>query len=233
MLHCIAIDDEPLALELLKRYVSKIPELNMLAGFVDVTEAELFLKKNPVDLLLLDIEMPDKNGVTFYKGLEQKPSVIFTTAYRDYGAEGFELDAIDYMLKPFSFSRFQKAVSKFFLNKHIISGEKMKEEEAHVYINADYKVMKVPVSEIIYIEADNDYINIVTNQRAIKTLLTLKAMEEKLPFHQFTRVHKKYIVANRHISYIQYRKLALQNDLVLPVGDTYQKAANLLMTKTV
>ena len=225
-MNCIAIDDEPLALEVLKKYISKIPELNLVAVFSDAIEAMEYLQKNPVNLLLLDIHMPDISGFQLYNSLPVKPMVIFTTAYKEYAVEGFELDAIDYLLKPFNFVRFQKAVSK------ATNRGKLKDKEdspsQHLYIHSDYKMVKVAFAEIIYIEALDDYVKINTASQSYLTLLSMKKILDKLPEKNFIRIHRSYIVAAEKISFLQYRKVGLINNIELPVGDTYRTAiANL------
>jgi len=226
MMNCVAIDDEPLALEVLKKYISKIPELNLVSIFFDPLEAMDFLQKNPVPLIFLDIQMPEMNGFELLENLTQKPMVIFTTAYKEYAVDAFELDAIDYLLKPFNFIRFEKAIVK------AISHEKIKEKEEvpskHLHIHADYKMMKVPFAEIIFIEALDDYVKINTTTQSYLTLLSMKKILEKLPSNEFIRVHRSYIVSLEKILFFQYRKIGLINNLELPVGDTYRNTiANL------
>lgn len=220
-MNCIAIDDEPLALEVLKKYISKIPELNLLSVFSDAIEAMEYLQKNQVSLLFLDIQMPDINGFQLYNNLSVKPMVIFTTAYKEYAVEGFEVDAIDYLLKPFNLTRFQKAVTK------AITWEKSKEKDdnppsQHLYIHSDYKMVKVAFAEIIFIEALDDYVKINTATQSYLTLLSMKKILEKLPKKEFIRIHRSYIVATEKISFLQYRKIGLINNIKLPVGDTYR-----------
>ena len=226
MMNCVAIDDEPLALEVLKKYILKIPELNLLAVFCDGIEAVDYLQKNTVSLIFLDIRMPDINGFQLYNSLTIKPMVIFTTAYKEYAVEGFELDAIDYLLKPFNFIRFQKGVSKAtnrgkFKNKDDAPSQ-------HLYIHSDYKMVKVAFTEIIFIEALDDYVKINTATQSYLTLLSMKKILDKLPEKEFIRIHRSYIVAAEKIAFLQYRKIGLTNNIELPVGDTYRAAiANL------
>ncbi|MDB5280257.1 MAG: two component transcriptional regulator, LytTR family [Ferruginibacter sp.] len=220
MINCVAIDDEPLALEVLKKYISKLPNLQLLMTFSDAIDALAYLQKNQVDLLFLDIQMPDINGFQLYKDLTDKPMVIFTTAYKEFAVEGFEVDAIDYLLKPFNLARFEKAVAK------AISREIRKEKEEvpsqYLYIHADYKMVKIPFADIIYMEALDDYVKVVTGTQSYLTLISMKKILEKLPKKQFIRIHRSYIVAIDKITFLQYRKIGLANNLELPVGDTYR-----------
>jgi two-component system, LytTR family, response regulator len=224
MISCIAIDDEPLALEVLKKYASQTPALKLLATYSDAVEAMNYLQNNQVSLLLLDIQMPDISGFQLYRSLVVKPMVIFTTAYKEYAIDGFEADAVDYLLKPFNLTRFQKAVAK------AIAWEKYKEinegktPSQYLYIHEDYKMVKVAFSEIIFIEALDDYVKIHTDARFYLTLLSMKKVLEKLPEKQFIRIHRSYIVATEKIIFSQFRKLGLTNNIELPVGDTYRSA---------
>lgn len=222
MMTCIAIDDEPLALEVLKKYVSQIPELNLLSVFSDAIAAMAYLEKNEVDLLLLDIQMPDINGFQLYQKLTVKPMVIFTTAYKEYAVEGFEVDAIDYLLKPFNLTRFQKAVTKAIARENIKEKKEANSTSQHLYVHSDYKMMKIAFAEIIYIEALDDYVKINTPTQSYLTLLSMKRIMEKLPAKDFVRIHRSYIVATEKISFLQYRKIGLINNMELPVGDTYR-----------
>lgn len=223
MINCVAIDDEPLALEVLKKYISQLPQLNLQMAFSDAIEAVSWLQKNKVDLLLLDIQMPDINGVHLYNQLTEKPMVIFTTAYKEFAVDGFEADAIDYLLKPFNLARFEKAVAKAIARENT----KEKEEPApsqYLYIHSDYKMVKIPFAEIIYMEALDDYVKVNTASQSYLTLLSMKKIMEKLPAKDFIRIHRSYIVAADKISFLQYRKIGLSNNLELPVGDTYRAA---------
>jgi DNA-binding LytR/AlgR family response regulator len=220
MINCVAIDDEPLALEVLKKYISKLPNLQLLMTFSDGIDALAYLQKNHVDLLFLDIQMPDINGFQLYKDLTEKPMVIFTTAYKEFAVEGFEVDAIDYLLKPFNLARFEKAVAKAIARE--TSKEKEEAPSQYLYIHADYKMVKIPFADIIYMEALDDYVKVVTGAQSYLTLISMKKMLDKLPKKQFIRIHRSYIVALDKITFLQYRKIGLPNNLELPVGDTYR-----------
>lgn len=227
MINCIAIDDEPLALEVLKKYISQIPELHLLSVFSDAIEAVEYLKNNEVELLFLDIQMPDINGLEVYNNLPVKPMVIFTTAYKEYAVDGFDVDAIDYLLKPFNLARFKVAVSKA-VSRSILKAKEEHLPSQYLYIHSEYKMVKIAFTEIIFIEALDDYIKINTDTQSYLTLLSLKKILEKLPKKEFIRIHRSYIVAIEKISFLQYRKIGLINNMELPVGDTYRSTMALL-----
>ena len=226
VISCIAIDDEPLALEVLKKYIGRIPELNLVATFFDAVEAKEHLQKNKVDLLLSDIQMPNISGLELYNSLPVKPMVIFTTAHKEYAVEAFEMEAIDYLLKPFNFDRFQKAINK------ATNRGKVKDKEdttsQYLYIHADYKMVKIAFAEIIFIEALDDYVRINTATGGYLTLLSMKKVLNKLPEKEFIRIHRSYIVASQKVSFLQYRKIGLTNNIELPVGDTYRSRIAIL-----
>lgn len=229
MINCIAIDDEPLALEVLKKYISKVPELNLLQVFSDAIEAISYLNKSTVALLFLDIQMPDINGFDLYRNLVVKPLVIFTTAHKEYAVEGFEVEAIDYLLKPFNFIRFEQAVSKAIHWVKINSKEPAPIQ--YLYVHANYKMVKIVFEDIIYLEAFDDYVKINTTSQTYLTLLSMKKILDKLPENQFVRIHRSYIIAKKEISYLQYRKVGLTNNMELPIGDTYRTMMSLLKSK--
>lgn len=221
MINCVAVDDEPLALEVLKIYISKMPELNLEASFTDSLEGLAYLQKSNTDLLFLDIHMPNLNGFQLQEALQIKPLIIFTTAHKGYAVEAFEIDAVDYLLKPFNFTRFQIAVEKAFRRNRVKEKEDISLQ--HLYIHSDYKILKLAFSDIIYIEALDDYVKIYTGTVAYLTLLSMKKILEKLPANNFIRIHRSYIVAKDKISFLQYRKIGLLNNIELPIGDTYRR----------
>jgi two-component system LytT family response regulator len=218
-IRCIAIDDEPLALQLLKAYASKIPALLLIQIFEDAVSAMEFIRQHPVDLLFVDIQMPDISGLDLVRNLENKPMIIFTTAHKKFAFEGFELDAVDYLLKPFSLERFSKAVSKAEEYFHYRNAPPVKEEFLYVY--AEYKLVKINLNEIEYIESLEDYIRIhLLQSKPILTLMPLKKILEKLPPVLFQRVHRSYIVAVRQIKSVTNKKIMLASTEV-PVSDSY------------
>lgn len=219
-LRWVAIDDEPPALDLLKSYAAKMPVLKMINVFDDAVAGAEFIRNNAVDLLFLDINMPDINGLDVLKSLDVKPLTIFTTAYKKFAFEGFELDAVDYLLKPFEFERFSKAISKA-LEKHEQKKAPKQQESDAIYVRSEYQLVKIELDSIEYIESLEDYlkINLVAG-KPLMTLMTLKAIIEKLPPEKFMRIHRSYIVPVAKIKSLNNRKVKLSTT-ELPVSDTY------------
>lgn len=221
IIKCIAIDDEPLALALVKEYISQCPQLQLLQTFEDAITGAEYLHKHPVDLLFIDINMPDITGLDLVRSLTIKPMIIFTTAYKNHAIDGFELDAVDYLLKPISFDRFSRAVTKaadYYTYKHKqgTSGEEC------LFVYSEYRMLKILLSEIDYIESLEDYIKIhLQHSKPVLTLMTLKGVLEKLPASRFSRIHRSYIVANSSVKSIHNRKVKLASGIELPVSETY------------
>ena len=219
-LKCIAVDDEPQALVLLKAYSDRVPTLNMMWTFEDAIEAKTFLENTRVDLLFVDINMPDINGLDLVKSLDPKPMVIFTTAYRKFAFEGFELEAIDYLLKPISFEKFEKAAQKAVSFQRFTSKEQAAADES-IFVRSEYKMVRIPLQDILYIESLEDYIKIhLENQRPVLTLFTLKAMFDMLPREKFIRIHRSYIVPLAKINTLHNKRVKIGSE-VLPVGESY------------
>ncbi|MFA6247042.1 MAG: LytTR family DNA-binding domain-containing protein [Mucilaginibacter sp.] len=220
-LKCVAIDDEPLALELIKNYVAWFPALQLVNTFEDAVSGAEYLRNNPIDLLFIDINMPDITGIDLVRSLAVKPMVIFTTAYKNFAFEGFELEAIDYLLKPIDVKRFGKAVEKAVeYYKYKTSFTKEGEDES-LYVYSEYRMVKIELKEIEYIESMEDYIKIhLHNAKTILTLMPLKKVLEKLPGDKFQRIHRSYIVPVKKIISIQGRKVKLA-DIELPISDSY------------
>ncbi|MBL4677823.1 MAG: response regulator transcription factor [Mucilaginibacter sp.] len=220
-LKCVAIDDEPLALELIKNYVSRFPSLTLVQTFEDAISGAEYLRKNPVDLLFVDINMPDITGIDLVRALDSKPMVIFTTAYKNFAFEGFELEAIDYLLKPIDIKRFGKAIEKaadYYRYKNAINGDG---EGDSLYVYSEYKMVKINLKDIEYIESMEDYIKIhLQFDKTILTLMPLKKVLEKLPEERFQRIHRSYIVPVSKIISIQNRKLKLPA-IELPISESY------------
>jgi len=218
---CIAIDDEPLALELIKEYTAKFPELKMVETFDDAIGGAEFLRNNNIDLLFIDINMPDITGIDLVKSLEKKPLTIFTTAYKNFAFEGFELEAIDYLLKPIDFERFKKAVTRaieFFQYKQNAKPE----PQESLFVRSEYRMIKIDLDEIEYIEGLEDYIKIhLSNKKPVLTLMTLKTVLEKLPASGFKRIHRSYIVPVNKVQSILNRKARLSSGAELPVSNNY------------
>ncbi len=226
MIRCIAIDDEALALELLEDNISKIPFLELSGKFTNAFDALNLMQEQPVDLLFLDIQMPDISGIQFLKSLQQKPVVIFTTAFSKYALEGFELDVIDYLLKPYSFERFLKSVNK--AHEYLELQGKAKDAPKgptfgshYLFVRADYKLVKIAIQEILYIEGLKDYVKIYCGEKPILTQMSMKAIEEKLPAQDFIRVHRSFIVAFDKIDFIHKSFISIKGREI-PLSDHYK-----------
>jgi len=220
-LKCIAIDDEPLALKLITRYVHQFPELQLMQTFDDAVSGAEYLKQGTTDLLFIDINMPDITGIELVRSLEKKPIIIFITAYKKFAFEGFELEALDYLLKPIDAKRFAKAVEKaidYYKYKHTGPDEK---QDSSLYVYSEYKMVKINLDNIEYIESMEDYIKIHQhNEKTILTLMPLKTVLEKLPADKFQRIHRSFIVAVGKIKSIHNRKVQLA-EAELPVSESY------------
>ncbi len=225
-LKCIAIDDEPLALELIKQYINRVPELQLVQTFDDAITGGEFLRMNTVDLLFIDINMPDITGIELVRSLKDKPPTIFTTAYKKFAFEGFELEAVDYLLKPISFERFQKAVQRV-IDFHAIKHAARPTNGGHFFVRSEYRMVKIEMDEIEYIEGLEDYIKIhLSNAKPVLTLMTLKSVLEKLPEKNFQRIHRSYIVPINKVQSILNRKLTLVTGVELPISDSYASFVN-------
>jgi DNA-binding LytR/AlgR family response regulator len=218
MINCIAIDDEPLALKIIEEYAAKIPFLQLLKTFTNPDEANEFLDNNVVNLIFLDIEMPDVNGLQFYKSLNKKPLVIFTTAYSEYAVEGFNVDAIDYLLKPIEYDRFLKAVYKVNEYTEFLSSQEM--QLASIFLKVDYQLMKINLKEVELIEGLDDYIRIHIKPKPVLTLMTLKSLQAKLPPTEFIRIHRSYIVPINKIESYGKSKIKVSGKEI-PIGSSY------------
>src|SRR5690606_35381937 len=223
-LRCIIIDDEPLALDLLEDDISKIPFLTLTHKFQSPFDAMPLLKSGQVDLIFLDIQMPDITGLEFLKSLETKPLVIFTTAYDQYALDGYELDVIDYLLKPIPFDRLLKAAGKaqdFFVARNSIQSASRNSEMSYpdyIFVKSGYDILKININDILFIEGLKDYVKIFVPPHPILTLMNLKAIVEKLPPNKFVRVHRSYIVALEKIKAIRKNKIII-DDKEIPIGE--------------
>lgn len=235
MLKCIAIDDEPLALRQLKSYIEKIPYLELTATCNNALEAQQLLASQHVDLIFVDINMPDLSGVEFVRSLVDRPMVIFTTAYSEYAVEGFKLDAVDYLLKPFSFADFSRSAGKanslYELRHNQRAGEPEATPEAlpkdkeYISVKADYKVSLVKISNIVYLESEGEYVRMhLDDGTTITTLFRLKNMEAALPSNMFMRVHRSYIVNLRCIKGYVRGRVFLSDTEYVPIGENYKES---------
>lgn len=238
-IRCLAIDDEPLALRQITNYISKIPCLELAGTFSNATDAQLFLESESVDLIFVDINMPDLNGVEFVRSLASPPMVIFTTAYSEYAIEGFKLDAIDYLLKPFGFDEFSRSVNKACSLYELLNLKKQSEggneesvdesssssDREYISVRADYKTTLVKICNIIYLESEGEYVRMhLKDGTKIVTLFRLKNMESALPPETFMRVHRSYIVNLKCVSGYTKGRIFLENDDYVPIGENYKKA---------
>jgi len=224
MLTAIAIDDEPLALEVVRSHAGKVPYLNLLACFTNAFEAIVHLQQQPVDLLFLDIKMPDITGIELFNSLGKKPMVIFTTAYSEHAVESFELDAVDYLLKPFSFARFLKACNK--ANEIYTLRNNHSEKKDYLFLRTGYEQVKVNFADICYLEATGNYVTFVMADKTILSRMTITEVENILPTDKFIRVHRSFIAAVAKIDKIERHQL-LVSGAILPVGSTYYQNLNL------
>lgn len=219
---CVAVDDEPLALALIAHYVSRIPGLTLLQTFEDALAAGEYLRQHPVDLLFADINMPDITGIDLVVSLEKRPALIFTTAYKKYAFEGFELEAVDYLLKPVSFERFERAVKKVFQNRENQYSADTPKEENGIFVWSEYRLVKIPFTDIEYIEARKDYACFhITGSKPLMSLMPLKLVLEKLPSEKFARIHRSFIVPVAAIKQIFRKKILLTSGKEMPIGESY------------
>jgi len=227
-LNCVIIEDEPLARNLITEYVKKVPSLNLLNSFSNPLEALEALRTLSVDILFLDVQMPEITGISLLKVLKKRPLVVLTTAYSEYALEGYELDVADYLLKPITFERFLKSVDKIMQRleadpKPVVTASETVASPAFVFVKDGTKLVKVRLDEILYVEGLKDYVTIHTTSQKITTLQRMKALEEQLPTDKFIRIHNSYIVAVDAIDVIQKNEVSI-GSVSLPIGDTYRKS---------
>jgi DNA-binding LytR/AlgR family response regulator len=218
----IAIDDELPALRLIENFCSKVIGIDLLKTFNIPTEALKYINKYPVDLLFLDINMPSLTGIELYKAVKQNTMVIFTTAYSEYAVEGFNLNAVDYLLKPFTFRRFQQAVQKS-IDYYNFQHQKQETQSKSIFIRADYVLMKITLNDILYIEGLDDYIRIhLKDQKPITARMTMKNILDKLPANQFIRIHRSYIIPLASVTAVKSKSVFLHS-IELPLGSSYEE----------
>jgi len=228
MLRCIAIDDEPLALELLEDNINRVPFLQLTAKCSNAMQAIKVLQDQPIDLIFLDIQMPGLTGLQFIQSLNNRPMIILITAYEKYALEGFNLDVVDYLVKPVSFDRFVKACNKAWELQQLktkskeIAADKSPE---YIFVNADYSLLKIVVDDIMWVEGLKDYIKIhlKSSSKPVITRMTMKAIEELLPGNKFIRIHKSYIISVTFITSLRKSSVMIGAS-ELPVSETYQEA---------
>ncbi len=227
MINVIIVDDEPLALDILETFIQLMPELNLIARCANAFEAKKALEENKIDAMFLDIQMPQMTGIEFLKSLPHPPIVVFTTAYPNFALDGFELDVLDYLLKPISFERFFKAVNKVkdHLNKDKSIENINVDEKEFFFVKADKKLMKINYDEITYVEGLKDYVIIWLEQTRIITLQTMKSLDDKLDSKNFKRIHRSFIVNLKKITALNGSmvELSFKGQLKqLPIGKNYK-----------
>ncbi len=224
----LAIDDEPLALQQLVTYINKVPFLELAAQFQSAVEARAFLEQDNADAIFCDINMPDLNGMDFIKSLAAPPLIVFTTAYSEYAVEGFRVNAVDYLLKPFSLQDFQRAANKLLTQLSTLNSPLStlpSNPSDYVFLKTDYRVIKVNIADIRYIEAMSEYLKVWREgeTKPIITLLSMKKIEESLPDY-FMRIHRSYIINLKKITEVNKNRVFLSEDTSIPIGDLYKEA---------
>lgn len=232
MIRCMAIDDEPLALQQIAAYIGKVPFLELAAKCQSALDAHEFLQHDSVDAIFCDINMPDLNGMDFIKSLSAPPLVVFTTAYAEYAVEGFKVNAVDYLLKPFGLQDFTRAANRLRERLEVEAKPQPKSEavaaiaqpvDDTIFLKTEYRIVKVSISQIRYIEAMSEYLKVYLDNepKPIVTLLSMKKMEEHLP-ETFMRIHRSYIVNLTKIQEVNKNRIIMDNDTYLPIGDMYK-----------
>ena len=215
----IAIDDEPIALDIIRSHASKVPFVELSAAFTNAFEAITYLQQNKVDLIFLDIKMPDISGIDFLKSLSNPPMVIFTTAYTEHAVQSFELDAVDYLLKPFSLSRFLKACNK--TNELFnLRNNKQEAKSEYIFVKDGYEQIKVELYDILYVEASGNYTQIQLSNKLLSSRITINDLAELLPKSDFIRCHRAFIVAKSKISKFDRSQIWI-GEKIIPIGATY------------
>lgn len=238
MINCIAIDDEPLALELLEDNIRQVPYLNPVAKCSNAIDALQLLKETNIDLIFLDIQMPGLTGLQFIQSLTVRPMFILVTAYEKFALEGYNLNVVDYLVKPVSLDRFIRACNKaqelYELRKGNVSGNSEKNDNNdYFFINIDYSLVKVMYANIVYVEGLKDYIKIYLNDnpKPLVARLSLKSLEDELPAHIFMRVHKSYIISSNFITSVKKSSVMLSNKTDIPVGENYKDRIEKLVSR--
>ena len=232
---CIIVDDEPLAIEIMESYVQKVDQLELKGSFRNAVSAFSFLQSNPVDLIFLDIQMPKLTGIDFLKTLKNPPKVIFTTAYRDYALDGFELEIVDYLLKPIPFDRFLKAVGRVIqqpLQAPVKNTVVSESPDQPLFFKVDKKMVKVNMNDILYIESIKDYVKVKTKDKEIITQQKIGYLEESLPKHIFLRIHRSFIAAINKIESYSASEIEI-GKIQLPIGRNYKNEVQKVLSKNV
>lgn len=227
MIKCLVIDDEPLALQQLASYVEKVPYFTLVAQCHGAVEAREIIDRESVDAIFVDINMPDINGMDFVKQLSAPPIVVFTTAYSEYAVDGYKVDAVDYLLKPFGLDDFKRAatkVKKRYELENNAAAQQPADDDDSIFLKTEHRVIRANIADIRYVEGMSEYLKIyIEGQRPIIMLLSMKKLEERLPSY-FMRIHRSYIVNMKKVSEVSKSRVAIDADTVLPVGDIYKDA---------
>ena len=229
MIRCLAIDDEPLALQQLTTYIQKVPFLELAAQCQSALEARKFLEQDTVDAIFCDINMPDLNGMDFIKSLQAPPLIVFTTAYSEYAVEGFKVNAVDYLLKPFGLDDFRRAANRIKERQESVSTNIQhptpNTQPATLFVKTDYRMVKINIPDIRYIEGMSGYLKIylVGEDKPIITLLSMKKIESRLP-ENFMRIHRSYIVNLHKIQEVNKNRIIMDAETFLPIGDMYKES---------
>ena len=225
IIRCIAIDDEPLALRQIAGYIRQTPFLELSGVCESATQAIELLENTAIDLMFVDISMPDLNGIEFVRNLENPPKVVFVTAHGEYALEGFRVDAIDYLLKPIGYTDFFKSANKVkaWFDKQYHKPEEIRSNKEFLFIKSEYKILRINFDEIRYIEAMSEYIRIhLVNSKPVMTQLSMKAIEEKLPDDRFMRIHRSFIINLSKISVIERNRIVFDGSIFIPVSEQYK-----------
>ena len=233
MIKCIAIDDEPLALQQLVAYISKIPFLSIVGQCQSAIEAKQIMQSDVVDAIFCDINMPDLNGMDFVKSLASPPIIVFTTAYSEYAVEGYKVDAVDYLLKPFGLDEFQRAANKVkrvyeqINDNDSTSNQSVSEDASTLFLKTEHRIVKVDISDILYVEGMSEYmkIHLISQPKPLIVLLSMKKLEERLPAN-FMRIHRSYIINLDKIMEVNKNRVIMNEDVYLPIGDLYKDTFN-------
>ena len=234
MIRCLAIDDEPLALRQLASYIEKIPFLELVESCESALDAHTVMEKEPIDAIFIDINMPDLNGMDFVKSLTSPPMVVFTTAYSEYAIDGFKVDAVDYLLKPFGMDDMLRAANKLKAHYELVNGNKTTVQtttamdDDTLFFKTEHRVVRVDINKIRYIEGMSEYLRIHLDDspRPLIVLLSMKKIEERLPRNIFMRIHRSYIINLKKIQEVNKSRVILDADTYLPIGDLYREAFN-------
>jgi len=222
MILCIAVDDEPKALDVLSIHAAKAPEIDLVKTFTNPKDALVFLKDNFVDLIFLDINMPGISGLQFVEQLQSKPYIIFTTAYSEYAIDSYNFEAVDYLLKPIEFDRFYKAINKVKKQIQLNSLQQDSLLSKYIFVKDGYKQIKISIEDILYVQSEGNYLNIVSNNEKVLVRMTFQSLMEKLPANLFFRVHLSYVVNFSHIQKIEDNHIFIQ-DTKIPMGIKYKE----------